>query len=93
MVLPRTEFWKSDGEIPSITLLSSAMMTRLIFFPRQLSSIALLAASTSGSSGMFGDIRVFGLRALLVPILVYALKKKLLYFFHVKPILKLIIFI
>lgn len=61
MVLPRIEIWKSDGEIPLITLLSSAIMTRLIFFPRQFSSIALLAASTSGSSGMVvfvGEIRV-----------------------------------
>lgn len=68
MVFPRIEFWKSEGEIPSITLLSSAMRTRLIFFPRQLSSIALLAASTSGSSGIV-RIQVFGgLGALLVPI-------------------------
>jgi len=61
MVFPRIEVWKSDGEIPWITLLSSAIMTRLIFFPRQFSSIALLAASTSGSSGMVflvGEIRV-----------------------------------
>lgn len=52
MVLPRREASKSEGETPSMTFGSSAITAFTIFLPTQCSSTALLAASTSGSSGM-----------------------------------------
>ena len=52
MVLPRREASKSEGETPSMTFESLAITAFVIFLPTQCSSTALLAASTSGSSGM-----------------------------------------
>ena len=52
MVLPTTEASNSERVTPSITLGSSATTHLIIFFPTQFSSTALLAASTSGSSGI-----------------------------------------
>ncbi|KAL6953297.1 hypothetical protein U1Q18_042707, partial [Sarracenia purpurea var. burkii] len=51
-VFPRREASKSEGGTPSMTLGSSAIMDLLIFLPTQWSSMALRAASTSGSSGI-----------------------------------------
>jgi hypothetical protein len=51
-VLPRRAASKSEGETPSMTLVSFAMTAFFIFFPTQCSSTASLAASTSGSSGI-----------------------------------------
>lgn len=53
MVLPSREALKSTGDTPSMTLESSAMIALTIFLPIQLSSMALRAVSTSGSSGIF----------------------------------------
>lgn len=52
MSLPITEASKSERETASMTLESSATMHFVIFLPTQFSSTALLAASTSGSSGI-----------------------------------------
>ena len=52
MVLPRRETSKSEGETPSMTFESLAITAFVIFLPTQCSSTALLATSTSGSSGM-----------------------------------------
>lgn len=52
MVLPMSESSKSERETPSMTLESSATTHFVIFLPIQFSSTALLAASTSGSSGI-----------------------------------------
>lgn len=53
IVLPIRAASKPAGETPSMTLGSSATLQYAIFLPAQLSWIALLAASTSGSSGIF----------------------------------------
>lgn len=51
-VLPTSEDRKAEGDTPSMTFGSSATTALLIFWPTQWSSTALLAASTSGSSGI-----------------------------------------
>ena len=53
MVLPKRAASKSEAETESMTLVSLAIMAFFIFLPRQCSSTARLAASTSGSSGIF----------------------------------------
>lgn len=56
MVLPKSEASKSEAETPSMTLVSLAMIDFTIFLPKQCSSMALLAASTSGSSGILARV-------------------------------------